>query len=80
MVAEAGLTTTDSSSTARLNGVVIDAAETPVLGRVLLDEENTLQTYAVLAVNPETEAVAVVTPDTVALTVLPDGVGTQSTR
>ena len=41
---DVGLATTEPSCLARLNGVFMDDAGTPVLGRVVLDEEKTLQT------------------------------------
>jgi hypothetical protein len=62
---------------AALDGVVIEAAAIPEAGRVLVEDGNTLQTYAVFAVRPGTIAVGVLIPDTVTLSV--PGVPTQST-
>jgi hypothetical protein len=69
--AVARLATAEPNVVAAFNGVVIEVAAIPEAGRVLDEDGNTLQTYAVFAVTPGTVAVAVLIPDTVTLIVVP---------
>jgi len=63
------LATAEPNASAGVSGIVTAEAATPAAASVLLDDENTLQTYSLPAVSPVTLTVVTAIPDAVAETV-----------